>query len=150
MNNLEIVKRVNNRSENVVANFDRLLSIYPEIVCDSEAVDMINSFLLPMGHRINDEFKQGSIKYFACGSSSDRNQGGGHPCGQGGGNRGHSACGSSNDHNQGGGHPCGQGGGYTGHSVCGQNCKSESEMVKRLIPIRTTHNSGGDNNAIVH
>lgn len=142
-NREEFIKKIFERSEDPMAQLERINGIVPILFADPRVVAAANKRLNSFGYQINDHYVSGMSSQYqmfshpSCGSSSDYDSG--HPsCGTSRGyGSGHPSCGSSNGY--GSGHPsCGTSRGYgSGHPSC---CSSKNGRESVLLIRRS--NSG--------
>ena len=130
-NSEEFIKKIFERSEDPIAQLERINSIVPIFFANEQNVASVNKRLESFGFQINDAYISEMRTQF---------QMFGHPsCGIGSGyGNGHPSCGF--DSGYGNGHPsCGIGSGYgNSHPSC---CSSKNERGKSLLLIRK-NNSG--------
>ncbi len=143
-NNSEaFLQKIFERSQDPIAQLERINSIVPIFFANEQNVALANKKLDSFGYQINDQYvseMKNQIQMFghpSCGS--DTGYGSGHPsCGIGSGyGSGHPSCGIGSGY--GSGHPsCGSDTGYgSGHPSC---CNSKNERgISLLVRI---NNSG--------
>ncbi len=130
-NSEEFIKKIFERSEDPIAQLERINSIVPIFFANEQNVASVNKRLDSFGFQINDDYISGMRNQYqmfghpSCGP--DTGYGSGHP-----------SCGPSTGYPS--GHPsCGIGSGYgNGHPSC---CSSKNERGKSLLLIRK-NNSG--------
>lgn len=126
-NSEEFIKKIFERSEDPIAQLERINSIVPIFFANEQNVASANKRLDSFGFQINDDYVSGMRNQYqmfghpSCGP--DTGYGSGHP-----------SCGASTGYPS--GHPsCGIG---SGHPSC---CSSKNERGKSLLLIRK-NNSG--------
>ena len=135
-NSEEFIKKIFERSEDPIAQLEKINSIVPIFFANEQNVASANKRLDSFGFQINDDYVSGMRNQYqmfghpSCGPST------GYPSG-------HPSCGPSTGYPS--GHPsCGVGSGYgNGHPSC---CSSKNERGKSLLLIRK--NSSGIRNEI--
>ena len=142
-NNSEVfLQKIFERSQDPIAQLERINSIVPMFFANEQNVALVNKELDSFGYQINDQYvseMKNQLQMFGhpcCGI--DSGYGSGHPsCGIGSGyGSGHPSCGIGGGY--GSGHPsCGIGSGYgSGHPSC---CSSKNERGKSLLLVRNNN-----------
>jgi hypothetical protein len=137
MDNIELVKRIGERSKKPVNAFKKLAKLYPTIFKDKLALEKMLEYLLPFGYRIDKlvakKATYSMASHSACSDSNEDDRGY---------DTGHPACGRSNGDDDGYGHPaCGRSSRRSSgrsHSACGYSCastKSSKAYIKTFNPI---------------
>lgn len=113
-----IIQKIFERSDNPIAQLEKINSVVPIFFADEKNVSTANKILDNYGYKINDNHVSKMRSQYIM--------------------FGHPACGSDNDY--GSGHPsCGSNNGYgTGHPSC---CSSKNERGKSLLLVKK-NNSG--------
>ena len=136
-NSEDFLQKIFERSEDPIAQLERINSIVPIFFANEQNVAYANKKLDSFGYQINDQYVSEMKNQFqmfghpSCGSSTNTSYGNGHP-----------SCGSSTNTGYGNGHPsCGSSTSTdypSGHPSC---CSSKNERDKSLLLVRK-NNSG--------